>query len=441
MLLSFRFANHRSFRDEQQLNLVPVYDSEHDPHHEMSAVPVVGVFGANASGKSNLVNALTYMRLLVGRSDRDVEPGVGLERRAFRLDPSFTDPSSYVVDLLLDNVRYTYGFTIDDDGIVEEWLYGYPLNRHRTVFERTRDEFRWGDETRHSILTRLSEIVAPTALFLSVVARFGKFEGSAEPDDRQADVLAPLHSVYSWIWLRQIVDRSYVRRTNRIASKWTNDNHLREIVVDLLRSADVGLLDVTVSSPQQLALFPEPAETSELDELSKAALPRGREREPQLRFRHRGAADDVLFDVSDESAGTIRLLQSAMEAVPVLERGGLIIIDEIDGSLHPLLTAKLIALFQSRIVNQSGAQLIFTSHDATLLGLLDGEEVLHRDQVWFTQKGASGTSELFPLSDFRPRKEGENRMRRYLSGSYGAIPELSMHLFEEALNSRLDRDA
>ena len=130
-----------------------------------------------------------------------------------------------------------------------------------------------------------------------------------------------------------------------------------------------------------------------------------------------------------------------MEAVPVLERGGLILVDEIDASLHPLLTAKLIALFQSKAVNRSGAQLIFTSHDATLLGLLDGEEVLHRDQVWFTQKRANGSSELFSLSDFRPRREGENRMRRYLNGSYGAIPNLSMHLFEEALNSRSDRDA
>jgi hypothetical protein len=441
MLLSFRFTNHRSFRDEQQLNLAPVYDSNQDPHHGVAAVPVVGVFGANASGKSNLVNALIYMRALVGRSDREVEPGIGLERQTFRLDSDVAvDPSSYVVDLLLSNVRYTYGFTIDDDGVVEEWLHSYPFNRPRVIFERSRNKFHWGDETRHSVLTRLSEIVAPTALFLSVAARFGDIEGSTQANRQQLDVLAPLHSVYSWIWLRQVVDRSSMRRINQIASRWTHDDHLREIVVELLRSADIGLLDVMVSSPQQLMLFPE-TEIGELDELSKPTAPRSRERGPQLRFRHRGATNDVLFEVSDESAGTIRLLQSAVEAVPVLERGGLIIIDEIDASLHPLLTAKLIALFQSRKVNQSGAQLIFTSHDATLLGLLDGEEVLQRDQVWFIQKRIDGSSELFPLSEFKPRKEGENRMRRYLSGSYGAIPELSMNLFEEALNMRTDRNA
>lgn len=445
MLLSFRFANHRSFRDEQQLNLVPVYDFADGSDHEWPAVPVAGVFGANASGKSNLIDAFAYMRLLVGRSDRDVEPGLGLERRSFRLDPEIAAyPSSYAVDLRLDGIRYTYGFTLDDDGIIEEWLHSYPKNRCRTIFERRRSDFSWGDETRHTQLTRLAEIVAPTALFLSVVARFGKFD-SSDPDRSRADLLAPLHDVYSWIWLRQVVDRSSAsnvlagRRLGQIASRWVSDDHQRAIVVDLLRSADIGLLDVTVSPSPQLTLFPESVTD---DELSRAVpSTRGREREPQLRFKHRGAAKDVLFDVADESSGTIRLLQSAVRAVPVLERGGLVLIDEIDASLHPLLTAKLIALFQSRDINLNGAQLIFTSHDATLLGLLDGEEVLRRDQVWFTQKNSDGASELFPLSDFKPRKEGENRMRRYLSGSYGAIPEVSMQLFEQALRSESEGNA
>jgi uncharacterized protein len=446
MLLSFRFANHRSFRDEQQLNLVTVYDSGGDSGHEWPAVSVAGIFGANASGKSNLIDAFAYMRMLVGRSDRDVEPGFGIERRPFRLDPEIaTYPSSYAVDLRLDRIRYTYGFTLDDDGIVEEWLHSYPKNRSRTIFERKRNEFSWGEETRHTQLKRLADIVAPTALFLSVVARFGRFDGSTDPDQLQSDLLTPLHRVYSWIWLRQVVDRPPgsslfgARRLSQIASRWTANDHQRMIVVDLLRSADIGLLDVTVSPPPQLQLFSEP--TSE-EELSKAVPPaRAREREPQLRFRHRGAPKDVLFDMTDESSGTIRLLQSAVRAVPILERGGLVLIDEIDASLHPLLTAKLIALFQSRTVNRKGAQLIFTSHDATLLGLLDGEEVLRRDQVWFTQKNSDGASELFPLSDFKPRKEGENRMRRYLSGSYGAIPELSMHLFEAALRSGSEGNA
>jgi uncharacterized protein len=445
MLLSFRFANHRSFRDEQQLNLVPIYDSGSDSENQLPALSVAGVFGANASGKSNLIDAFTYMRLLVGRSDRDVEPGLGLERRAFRLDPSVAEePSSYVVDLLIDGIHYTYGFIIDDDGIVEEWLHSYPKNRVRRIFERHRSVFSWGEETKHTELRRLAALVAPTALFLSVIARFGTANKSSNSND-QSDAFAPLHAVYSWIWLNQVSDRSPTSsvprsvRMNRVASRWASDDHLRTIVVDLLRAADIGLLDVTVSPPQQAALFAEP-DTIEED-LAKTPPPRSRERPPQLQFLHRGASRGVLFSVSDESSGTLRLLQSAVQAIPVIERGGLVLIDEIDASLHPLLTARLIALFQSKNVNRNGAQLVFTSHDATLLGLLDGEEVLRRDQVWFTQKNPDGTSELFPLSDFKPRKEGENRMRRYLGGNYGAIPDLSMDLFGRALRLESDFDA
>jgi uncharacterized protein len=440
MLLSFRFANHRSFRDEQQLNLVPIYESGRDSEDQQQGLSVAGVFGANASGKSNLIDAFSYMRSLVGRSDRDVEPGLGLERKSFRLDPDVAaEPSSYVVDLLLDGIRYTYGFVLDDAGIVEEWLHSYPKNRERRIFERQRGVFSWGEETKHTELRRIAGLVAPTALFLSVLARF------TSPNSEQSEAFTPPHIVYSWIWQRQVIDRSPTSnvstsfRLSRIASRWANDEHLRTLAVDLLRAADVGLLDVTVSQPQQLPLFPEPYPAEE--ELTKPPPARSRERQPQLQFIHRGASRGVLFDSADESSGTLRLLESVVQAIPMLERGGLVLIDEIDASLHPLLTARLITLFQSKAVNRNGAQLVFTSHDATLLGLLDGDEVLGRDQVWFTQKKPDGTSELFPLSDFKPRKEGENRMRRYLGGNYGAVPDLSMDLFEDALRAEPDFDA
>ena len=112
------------------------------------------------------------------------------------------------------------------------------------------------------------------------------------------------------------------------------------------------------------------------------------------------------------------------------------LIDEIDASLHPILTAKLISMFRSTSVNPLRSQLIFTSHDAALLGTIDTEEILRRDEIWFAEKDADGASTLYPLTDFKPRREGENRQRRYLNGNYGAIPDLSTHLFEQALAAR-----
>jgi hypothetical protein len=438
MLLSFRFANHRSFRAEQQLNLMPVYESgRDDATGDLDAVRVVGVFGANASGKSNLVSALTYMSNLVGRSDREVEPGLGIKRQPFRLDPSQAgEPSTYVADLLLKGVRYTYGFTLDDDRVLAEWLYSYPLKRRRIIFQRDLDDFTWGEESGRSNVRELAPITPPAALFLSVTARFGRTPAGKDRFDD--DTYASLHEAYTWLYIRQVrpSSRTVASRLNRSTGLLANARR-RSIAIDLLRAADVGLRDLVLQVPEdEEGLF------SLLSDDSVHVSPSQRERalslskrEPELQFVHYGAIGGVTLDVAEESSGTLRLLELAIRGVPVLEQGGIFLVDEIDASLHPLLSAVLIGLFQSRETNRNNAQLIFTSHDATLLGMLDGDEVLHRDQVWFAEKNRDGSSIIYPLAEFKPRKEGENRQRRYLLGSYGAIPELSKQLFEQALAS------
>jgi AAA15 family ATPase/GTPase len=427
MLLSFRFANHRSFREEQQLNLSPIYRGDGAAADEelLGAVPVVGIFGANASGKSNVISAFDYMSRMVGESDRESEPGLGLRRQPFRLDPEIAaQPSSYVTDLALNGVRHTYGFIVDDQRIVEEWLYSYPSRRKRTVFERSGQDFNWGEESKRSGIRRLAEIVAPTALFLSVSARFDP-HGASETDGRDG-ALDSLHDTFSWLWQRVSYDRTASSRRIRESSysRWLINPRRRAGIIELLRAADIGLQDVSVKRTPLGSVNDDANVFTD-----------------EIRFIHYGAKDNVMLKVADESSGTLRLLQLAGRAIPILEAGGLFLVDEIDSSLHPLLTASMVHLFQSAKINTYRAQLIFTTHDATLLGPLDGEDVLRRDQVWFTDKDDDGASELFPLAEFKPRRQGENRQKRYLNGSYGAIPELSMRLFEQAVISRMDRDA
>jgi uncharacterized protein len=431
VLLSFRFANHRSFRDEQQLNLLPVYDVEGEPLAEtpFEAVPVAGIFGANASGKSNIISAFSYLSRMVGLSDRISEPGPSFtpRREPFRLDPNMTgQPSSYAVDVLIQGVRHTYGFAIDEHEITEEWLYAYPLRRKRVVFERTGLSFDWGEESRRSSIRRLEEIIAPTALFLSVAARF-----DAQPSAKRVrdETTASLHEVFSWIY-RGI---SRVRATaagRRNYAQWLMAPGSGPAVLELLRAADVGLEGVTVH-------MPAPDDLTDDDHVPERVVRPGH-RGDDVQFLHRGFEGNVAFDLADESSGTLRLFELTARALPILEDGGLFLVDEIDASLHPLLTATLIRLFQSPATNKSHAQLVFTTHDATLLGSIDGEDVLRRDEVWFTSKREDGSSELFPLAEFKPRRQGENRQKRYLNGSYGAIPDLSMSLFERAVNSRAE---
>jgi AAA15 family ATPase/GTPase len=362
VLLSFRFANHRSFRDEQHLNFTPIYGSRDiDDSNAFEAVPVVGIFGANASGKSNVVSAFDYVSRMVGTSDRESEPGIGPTRQPFRLDlESSREPSSYVVDLMLDGVRYTYGFALDDEKILEEWLYSYPFRKKRVVFERTEQDFEWGEESRRSSIRRLTDIISQTALFLSVSARFTSRTSTNQTPDETSDVL---HSVYTWLWQRMVRARALGVSPTIMASNFSRslaNPSRRALVVDLLRAADVGLRDVLVLEPE------------EDDELSTQVSRRGTEltkpeqdrirrmarREGRVQFLHHGAIDDVLLDLTDESSGTLRLLDLAARGISVLERGGLFLVDEIDASLHPLLTASLVRLFGLSIVNRSHAQLV-----------------------------------------------------------------------------------
>ncbi|MGW5559978.1 AAA family ATPase [Micromonospora sp. NPDC003944] len=434
MLLSFRFANHRSFRDEHQLNLTPVYsDANETDESAPNALQVVGIFGANASGKSNCLGALASMREMVVESDRAVEPGVGLSREPFRLDPeSRTQPSRYVVDLVLAGVRHTYGFQIDDDGVREEWLYHYPLGRRRRVFERDGDVFAWGEESgRRSDLEQIAGITAPTALFLSTVARFGHSRPEPDPTNPQ-----PLHETYRWFFLAGQRTDPNSGLTALDAGGRFDTEHGRRLVVGLLQAADVGIVDMVVS------FGPDDEGSAWSDSPARGMRERVRRaaawalRPPRVQFAHQGPHGTVLLGLQDQSAGTRQLLTLGLHAAAMLHSGATMLIDEIDASLHPILTAKLISLFRSPKANPLGSQLIFTSHDAALLGTLDAEEILRRDEIWFVEKDDEGASSLYPLTDFKPRKEGENRQRRYLNGNYGAVPDLSTYLFEQALAAR-----
>lgn len=323
---------------------------------------------------------------------------------------------------MVDKVRHTYGFAVDDSRVTEEWLYSYPKKRKRVIFERDGQSFHWPEDSdERAVLGQLSEIVAPTALFVSTAARFSI--GSRELGNQDQSFLL---SIYRW-FLNLTGGRSLVGKQGFLSRLLLDDAGDRDVIIGLLRAADVGIQDIRVKSMDisdaELANFPEPM---------RREIARHEGRRQRLQFLHKGAVGDVVMELSDESRGTRQLLELAVDASSALRRGGMMTIDEIDASLHPLLTAKLIHLFQSSETNPRGSQIIFTTHDASLLGTFDGEDVLHRDQIWFIEKDPTGSSVLYPLSDFKPRKEGENRQRRYLNGNYGGIPDLSTDLFDGA---------
>ncbi|MFD0559271.1 hypothetical protein FB566_5237 [Stackebrandtia endophytica] len=427
MLLSFRVANHRSLREEQELNLRPVYDKVE------TALPVAAIYGGNAAGKSNLLDAFRYMREMV-RPGRAFRPEEVPFRTPFRLDPSAsTEESSYVVDLRLGDVLYNYGFAVDDEQVTEEWLFAYPQGRKRLLFERSESGVSVGSGVQGwRALQTLANKTQPDRLVLSGVAQF------------KAPEWEPVAS-----WFKSGL--SVPRLTGSVSSAATAFEQHPELA-GLLSVADVGIREVIVEeralawpkvNDQNLALLQTEIADQRLIEAERRigeesaggsaeqesiALQRIKEHFSailarttgyHLLFYHNRSAAPLSLD--EQSDGTVRFIHFMAEVLDALKQGKTLLVDEIEASLHPRLLFRVIELFRDERTNTGGGQLVFTTHDTSLLGTSFGEPVLHRDEVWFTEKDENGQTKLFPLSEFKPRK-GENAERRYLGGSYGAVP-------------------
>jgi uncharacterized protein len=429
VLRSFLLANHRSFRDEHELLLMPSYGNDRD------VVRVAAMFGANASGKSNLFDGLRLMSTLV-RGWGTREPGSGIPRSPFRLAPkSLLEPSSFAVELVLDGVRYVYGFAVDDERVIREWLHAYPLNRRRVLFERDGPSIDFGATvTQRTRVEVIESLLTDDTLFLAVAARL------------KLDQYQP---VVEWFrqslrFVRPSQSRGFqgVRRDERLARFVEQPDTDRATFLELARVADVGISDIAVEYVDD----PRAAEEAEAlqaivvrlkDEIADAGQERpdlaeelGRAQSrmdflgnqlqrARLLLIHGG----VRFEPSDESEGTRLWLDLLPHVITGLGSDRTLVIDEIDTSLHPLLVRKLVALFRDTALNVGRAQLLFTTHDAFLLAPVAGEPGLERDEVWFVEKHPDGASELYPLTDFKPRTE-HNLARRYLGGAYGAVPIL-----------------
>jgi hypothetical protein len=445
MLKSFRVANHRSIRDQQELILVPAYDKGRD------VVPVAAIYGANASGKSNLLDAFHWLKFAVLQSFATWLPGSGIPRKAFALSHDSAErPTAFDVDLLIGQTRYVYRLELDDERVLVEELVAYPNRRPRLIFRRERDEITFGStlsesRTRQAMWSRLTR---DNVLFLAVAA---------------LNDVAEVGPLYQWFrtGCNLAMDAPDLDEADLIA--WLNGERGKTLT-ELIKVADLGVKDIEVRhtsfsvplTPQLLEMLTESG-AIELHPRGMAAGPgerlgpfkvvdhaklgqivqgtTGKIAESRVSFYQ--GAHRVALSLDDQSAGTRSWIRLACLALKVLDDGGALLVDEVDASFHPHLTSRLINLFRDAEINKSGAQLIFTTHDATLLN----DEVLARDEIWFVEKDPEdGATRIYPLTDFHPRKN-ENTEGRYLAGSYGAVPVLADYRFRAALIDRDSADA
>jgi uncharacterized protein len=410
MLLRFRVSNYASIRDPAELSLVaatPHEDIAVRPADGTSAevLPVAAIYGANASGKSNVVNAFLFMREAILESHQSWRPGTAIERRAFKLDDnSRNDQTMFGIDFIREGVRYEYGFSVLDDHVAHEWLSSYPNKRERILFKRHAGGNIEFGPTLTGLRRNIERLMRPNSLYLSTAA---------------ANNHPQLSRIYDWFLSEIFPVRTGASLQDSVTLReWLNSN--KEPLRMLFRYADTGVVDLEVR---------EPEEEKELRESLQAKYgwgPRASDWIPAkliIEFVHRGAENYARLSMSEESSGTLAWLLLVGPAVAALRRGGLLIVDELDARLHPLLAAHLVNLFQDPETNTNGAQLLFNTHNVSLLGP-SAPGRLRRDQVWFTEKDDGGATRLTALAEYRVRDGLENVEKRYLSGRYGAIPFL-----------------
>ncbi len=415
MLVEFRVKNFRSLRDEQVLSLVASKDkSLQDTHTLDTGIKAAStllrgavIYGANASGKSNLIKAIQYMRGVVLESASVIQPGQTFAVQPFRLDDeSASQPIEFEVTFLLDGVRYQYGFAMTPQRIVSEHLLVYKAFKPQRWFERHFDvetgkdvyEFGAGLKGPKNVWEGATR---PNALFLSMAVQLN------------SEALRP---VFDWFVKKLVIFNEQTQLSPQISIQMLKQADGRKEICDFLSAADISIADIDVVTRKV------PGQTVHFDLVAgKTEVQSEEMEEHQLRFHHVTENGKAVFDLADESNGTRNLLFLTGPVLDILSKGLTLVIDELDTSLHTLLVRELVRLFHRPEANTGGAQLIFTTHDTSLL---DAPDLLRRDQVWFVEKDCNQASALVALSEFSPRKN-EALERGYLMGRYGGLPLLS----------------
>lgn len=424
MLVQFTVGNYLSFREPQTLSLVASSDKHLGQNtfpvpgmKDMSLLKSVAIYGANASGKSNLIKALRFVLSFVMDSAVQRQPGKRIEVSPFKLDPLCLErPSEFELVFVSHGERYVYGFTVDTHRVHEEWLTAAKLGsraKARSLFRRSASGkvsfgASWkGDRAKLEALTR------PDALLLSVAVQFNS---------------VTVRPVLRWFFSMMLSSPDYpeVFAPAFAAYRLRTDHQYAERMAAFAQVADLGIARLRAENvPDDLPADPMGAETPWPAYVLEALRSNDESRIPQLRTVHRRQdGEEVVFDfVTEESEGTKRLLLLAGSWFRCLTGSDRLVIDELDASLHPTLVRFLLQTLHQA---PKEPQVIFTTHDPTLLD----RELLRRDQVWFTEKDRDGATKLYSLWDYKVRTD-ENLQGRYLQGRYGAVPYVGEWSFAE----------
>lgn len=428
MLIRFGVRNHLSVRDYQELSCVAshaledldhLFEMRSESFKDKKFLPVLALYGANAAGKSNLLNAFLFFNQAIIKSYSNWEERKSLPHPHFALDTeSKSEASSYECDVMINAVRYQYGFSLNRETVLNEWLYFYPKGARNILFQRSFSpdpksevDIYFGPSLRK--INDLWRSIAKNTRTLLLSA--------AGKKDHAHDQLTPIFHYFrdrfQFVHIKEDVNEFF------LAEQVQREN-IQDRLTTVLKKADFGIVgieirkDVVEEKQKNFILG--------LKSLMKENLGPGvfdddfdlEDERLRINFVHAcsdGSTHTLSYD--EESSGTRYLLSLLVPVISALENGKTLIVDEITTNLHTKLSEQIVALFTSKEINTTNAQFIFSTHDTNLLS----RELLRRDEIWFTEKSKEGATTVYPLTDFKTRKS-DNIEKGYLQGRFGAIP-------------------
>lgn len=414
MLVEFNVANFRSLRERQTLSMVKAKGDELTDSNSfktsntngLELLRSVAIYGPNAGGKSNVLRALKTMEQMVVKSAATLQRGDEVPVTPFRLSSeSQHECSEFEVTFLVDQVRYQYGFSATSERVCDEWLLAYPKGRAQRWFDRT-----WNDDKKDYVWEFGASLTGERQLWQKSTRENALFLSTAvQLNSKQ------LQPVYDWFKTTLRIGEVGGWGRGFSASQCEKEEKIK--IVDFLRAADLGIEDIRVKTePFDPASLPDNMPQALKDELSRDLKDK---KVMDIKTVHKTNEGELItFDLDEESDGTQRLFDFAGPWIDSLENGYVLFVDELHDNLHPKLVQFLVKLFHSHETNPKNAQLVFTTHETSILN----QDVFRRDQIWFCEKGKDQSTSLYPLTDFGPRKGRENLELAYLSGRYGALP-------------------
>ncbi len=424
MLIEFKVANFRSIREEQVFSLVAgksdkdlsacVIDRELPGLSGVKFLKGAAIYGANASGKSNIIEAVSFLAKFVRRSATKIQPGDPTGAQPFKLDrDSVTKPSQFEITFVADGVRYVFGISVTTKRVTEEYLVAYPKGVPQRWYQRTynasKEAYEWAKpSTAFKPDKSLQDKTRENSLFLSVGPQFNHEQ---------------LTGVFNWF--KKNLRFIYLSADAMLHPTFTADlivkPNYHDRILNLLKSADIGVTDAKIKeveiSLEEFRKSLPPAMLAEME--AGGALKETKGIEINLTHKADGIDPVALDFEEEESAGTRRFFSLVGPWADILDNGYTVFVDEIETSLHPVLVKELLKLLFCSTNNPKGAQVVFTTHNPVLFD----SALMRRDQIWFTEKTPGGATHLYPLTDYQPRKD-EALAKGYLAGRYGAIPFL-----------------